>query len=275
MEVLNQPTLFKTDDKLAALDELFSSSASYQSSKNFKDLLSFINRFPGLSPFNAFLIHMQNAGVTLVLSSGKWRKANRTIKRNSRPMVILIPFGPVEFVYDVADTEGDTVPEYLNNPFFTRGKLSASLYQTTIANCIKENILVEEQVMHKGSAGYATTTKDGKYKIVINASYNLAAKYSTLVHELAHIYAGHLGRTKDAWWENRSNFQHDVLEIEAESIAYLVCNRVGLETSSDSYLSTYIKDDQAMPWISLDTILTVSNYIEQVGQKGFKVKKRK
>ncbi len=55
-----QSSLFDSFEKLNALDELFEASASYRSSENFLKLMQFIRRFPSLSPFNAFLIHMQN-----------------------------------------------------------------------------------------------------------------------------------------------------------------------------------------------------------------------
>ena len=61
--------------------------------------------------------------------------------------------------------------------------------------------------------------------------------------------------------------------MEAESVSYLVCTRVGLETSSESYLSEYIKNQNIMPLISLDTILIVAGYIEQLSLSTFKPKK--
>ncbi|MBK7442542.1 MAG: hypothetical protein IPI65_13570 [Bacteroidetes bacterium] len=53
----------------------------------------------------------------IVLSAEKWKKYRRTIKKNARPLLILMPFGPVEFVYDITDTEGDEIPEYLKIHF--------------------------------------------------------------------------------------------------------------------------------------------------------------
>ena len=67
-------------NKLKALDELFEQSISYRTSKEFLGLLEFINKFPYLSPFNAFLVHMQNRGVDIVMSVSKWKKYNRVPK---------------------------------------------------------------------------------------------------------------------------------------------------------------------------------------------------
>src|SRR5262245_1446776 len=124
----NNPNNYGNEEKIKALDDLFLRSSTYQSSKDFFELLTFINKFPLLSPFNAFLIHMQNSGVELVMSAYKWNKLGRSVKHQARPMVILVPFGPVEFVYDIADTEGEEIPDYLINPFCTKGNLDSKIF---------------------------------------------------------------------------------------------------------------------------------------------------
>src|SRR4030095_3775082 len=98
------------------------------------------------------------------------------------------------------------------------GKISSTEYTRTIQNCYHEKIIYREDNMHKSFAGYATTKKDGKFTVVVNRSYDLSAKYSTLVHELAHIYSGHLGILGDSWWQSRTFTDKQIREIEAESI---------------------------------------------------------
>ncbi|MBZ5857555.1 hypothetical protein [Flavihumibacter profundi] len=264
-----------SEEKIKALDELFKSSASYRNSENFFELIKFIKKFPLLSPYNAFLIHMQNRGVEIVLSYKRWRQLGRTIKYDARPMLILVPFGPIEFVYDIADTEGAPIPEALINPFNTNGELKVGVLERTIKNCVYDEIYYQEENMHKDSAGYAQFVyKKSNYKIVVNAAYTQNIKFSTLVHELAHIYAGHLGAIKGSWWQFRS-LDHSSKEIEAESISYLVCKRMNLQTTSEEYLSSYISKNRELPYVSLDVILTVANYIEQLGQPGFRPKKKR
>lgn len=224
-----------------------------------------------MSPFNAFLIHTQNAGVEIVLPEIQWAFYKRTVKENARPLVILVPFGPVSFVYDIADTEGEPIPEYLKNPFLTMGDFDTSIYQITINNSLKQNIPIVETDMNKANAGSAKKDKKG-FRIILNRSYEINEKYSTIVHELAHIFCGHLGSTKNAWWKERTHVNQQIAEIEAESISYLVCNRLGLQTSSHSYLADYISENESMPPISFDTVLTVSGFIEQMGTTKFKPK---
>lgn len=261
-------------EELTALDSLFQTSAKYRISKNFIELLDFINRFPKLSPFNAFLIHMQNSGVELVLSQSKWREYNREVKFNARPMVILVPFGPVEFVFDIADTEGDEIPEYLRSPFYTLGFLDQFTFSTLIRNLSKEGIHYREKEMHKDAAGYAERSKLDEFCITINFNMDLETKFSTIIHELAHILCGHLGLKLGYKWPNRNGLSEEIRELEAESISYLVCRRLGLKTSSHTYLSQYLNNrtNESLPNISFDLILTVSNQIEQMTRIPYKIK---
>lgn len=262
-----------SSEKLAALDELFLKSSTYRNSEEYFSLLKFINRFPALSPFNAFLIHTQNSGVEVVLTASKWAKYGRKINHRARPLVILVPFGPINFVYDIADTNGDEVPPSVLHPFYTFGKFNEDIFHKTVKNCKKENISYIENNMHRSSAGYANF-KNGNFSITINSSYSVNEKYSTLIHELAHIFCGHLGLNKTSWWESRTGLKVQSVEVEAESVSFLVCKRNRLKTTSEAYLSNYIKDHKEIPPISFDTILTVAGYIEKMGVTGFKSKQR-
>ena len=256
-------------EKLDALDELFYNSAIYHSSQKYFNLLQFINKFPKLSPYNAYLVQMQNSGVTVVNSPAQWRKLGRYVKYQARPLVILVPFGPVQFVYDIADTDGDPLPEYFISPFATIGYLDNDRYYRTIENANKVGIEVKEYDMHKNSAGYIEY-KNNKFSISLNSTFSLNDKFSTLIHDL---YCGHLGNDNNSWWDYRRDLDKSIKEIEGESISYLVCNRIGLETTSAQYLSSYIQDHQKLPNISFNSILLVSGYIEQMGTKKFKPKK--
>ena len=120
---------------LCALDEMFRASRRYRSSREYMELLKFISKFRRYAPFNCLLLHIQNPDISYVASGGDWeRQFRRKPKRDARPLVILQPFGPVMFVYDIQDTEGASVPEYVLKPFDTQGKLSRSVFQNTVHN---------------------------------------------------------------------------------------------------------------------------------------------
>ena len=51
------------------------------------------------------LLQVQKPGLTYAASAWDWKtRFDRTIKEGARPLVILWPFSPVAFVYDVLDT---------------------------------------------------------------------------------------------------------------------------------------------------------------------------
>jgi len=54
------------DSAKRALDELFSLTFQYKSSKAYHELLQFVVRFRYYSPFNAMLVHIQMPGARFV-----------------------------------------------------------------------------------------------------------------------------------------------------------------------------------------------------------------
>jgi hypothetical protein len=101
--------------------------------------------------------------------------------------------------------------------------------------------LTVQQVNEGSPARWALVSRDS----VLSAE----ARYGTLVHELAHLYCGHLGTPNARWWPDRQNLSVAVREFEVESVSYLVCTRLGIDTASDEYLAAYVRRDPATPAI--------------------------
>ena len=101
------------------LDKLFKDIEIYRESERLKKLNDFIKKFPGIAPYNAMLIYILKAGSQYVASVREWKlRFNQTIKPEASPLVILRLFGPIEFVFELGDTQGDEpFPEALINPF--------------------------------------------------------------------------------------------------------------------------------------------------------------
>ena len=77
---------------------------------------------------------------------------------------------------------------------------------------------------------------------------------------------GHLGTPNDRWWPDRRNLSHSVREFEAESVSYLVCTRLGIDTTSDEYLAAYVRKCPITPPISLGSIMKSVWLLEQMGR---------
>jgi len=275
------------DASKRALDDLFSNAAKYRTSESYRELLQFITRFHSYAPFNAMLVHVQKPGAKYVLPAHKWMKRyKRTIKPGAQALVILQPMGPVMFVFDVSETEGAALPPEIENPFALKaGKVSGELAKT-IHNAKRDGIRVTQPAHGSQLAGSicCTQLKDGelefgkaqvplRYELLLNINHDESVRYSTLVHELAHLYCGHLGTPHPKWWPDRRGLPLDVREFEAESVCFLVCQRIGLETKSDEYLAGYYSENKEVPSISLERVLVSARLIEEMGQRTLPVRK--
>jgi hypothetical protein len=290
--------VWQRDSAKRALDDLFSLARQYKSSKEYFELIRFVGRFRFYSPFNAMLVHAQMEGARYVAPPHRWlREYKRRIKTGARPIVILQPKGPVMFVFDVSDTEPEEgappLPTKVETPFAVRqGKVGSELWRT-IDNAKRDGISVIEKDAGSQSAGSIRVAQPGnelkvlskvkpaeeyvtvpvRYEMLLNAKHTSEAKYATLVHELAHLYCGHLGTPNEKWWPDRRGLSQEVCEFEAESVSYLLCQRLGIGSPSDEYLSGYLEANEESPQMSLDCMLKASGLIEQMGRDRLKLRK--
>ena len=105
---------------------------------------------------------------------------------------------------------------------------------------------------------------------MINGTLSREAQYATIVHELAHLYCGHLGTPKVRWWPDRRGLSHEIEEFEAESVAYLVCLRCGIHPSSEQYLSLCFEEQERVPAISLERVMKAAGLIESMSRRRLK-----
>lgn len=288
------------DDPRQALDELFTLAGRYRSTKAYGKLLEFVARFRFYSPFNAMLVHIQMEGARFVAPANRWlRDYGRRIAPDAQPLVILQPMGPVMFVFDVSDTfplEGaPPLPREVVQPFEVRnGRIESELPQT-IENAVRDGIEVASRKAGSQSAGKIGEVTSGRtlpftvhtrsssevcqipvrYALLLNSDHSNEAKYATLAHELAHLYCGHLGTHNDRWWPDRRNLPRDAEEFEAESVSYLVCRRKGVDTTSEQYLSDFLRRHTEVPPISLDSVMRSAGLIEQMGRERLAPRKEK
>jgi hypothetical protein len=217
------------------------------------------------------LVFLQNPLATYFATASHWQKVfQRTIKDEARGMIILAPRTPVLVVYDVADTDGPPLPEQLQVFSRTSGRFNPMILERTIKNCERDKIRVESKDMGELRGGFSTArVQDENWKIRVGLRDKLdeGAAYAVLCHELAHVYLGHLGADKEGGWPYRLNLPHNVAEIEAESVAYIVCRRAGLRTHSAEYLSSYMEDSADVESISIDLVSRAAGRIEEMGRR--------
>ncbi len=280
-----------------SVDELLTLTSKYRSSGAYHELLRFIVRFPRYSPFNAMLVNVQMPGATFVASPSRWvNRYKRRVKPGAQPLVILQPRGPVMFVFDVSDTEPEEdappLPEEVVTPYSTNGASSTKaprLLEQLIHNAVRDGVRVARRrhgSQGAGSLRWAKSTASQKFTwgvhkpkamqvpvrfdVLIGSDLSTEAQFSTVVHELAHLYCGHVGTPNEKLWPNRLHLPLNTKEIEAESIAYIVCGRAGISCKSEEYLEGYARRKEDTASISLERVTVVSRLIEEMSTKRLK-----
>ena len=266
-------------DALPELDRLFYEVGTYRTSKEYLELLDFIKRFRSIAPYNAMLLHVQNPKCTYVATAADWmNRFQRHPKTDARPLVILRPFGPVSFVFDIDDTEGKPYPPHLTDPFYADGTVSDSQIQHFVLSMRNSGIAYEEKELDRDSAGYISVVNSQvkiKYKdhdailsqpfgMTVNKRLNPPAKMATMYHELGHLYCGHLYGAKMKHIPQRYDLSPQVMEFEAESVCWLLCERHGISNPSAAYLDGYLSENKEIPDISVETVLKATAQVEVI-----------
>jgi len=268
-------------DKESVLDKLFQEVRRYQNGKDLNGVFEFLKRFRNIAPFNAFLLHVQKPGSLYVATASEWlKKFNRKIKPEARPLVILWPFGPVCFVFELSDTEGDEpFPKELLQPFKIEGGLPQQMSRHLLQNLACYGVSYHEADYGSGAAGCikgacsikAINIGDKKvnifYNLIVNVKHLEEEKFATIAHELGHLFCGHLGTPDSKLWPNRKSLSLSTREFEAESVTWLVCERIGIKNPSASYLNGYLGKDRLIPPISFETVLKAAGMVEAMTQK--------
>lgn len=245
-----------------AIDNLVRESLAYNTGDRMRELFSFIGTIPYYSPYNAMLLHIQNPKASLVLTVSRWAELGRSVKLGSRPLVILATMGPVGFVFDVADTEGAPLPplpelgNLFANPFDARGEPAPKMWERVLKSCEKLGVIVKggpDNIMKAGRI----ENRQAILRVQLNANHPKAVQFTTLAHELAHLFCGHIGFFKGLC-QDRQRVSHPSAEIEAEAAAFLVAQRHGIKLHSEAYLAAFVNGAQ----FSLDTILVAAGKID-------------
>lgn len=280
------------------LDDLFLHASKYRSSVEFSKLIKFLSTFKNYSIFNAMLVHIQMQGAKYVLPAKQWdQKYGRYPTPNAQPLVMLRPGGPVMFCFDVSQTQGRPLPSGIENPFQVKGHLPDGVYQLITFNSKQDGIRINDRALGSTLGGYVRDANSPYHvigagtfieknqkmfldgieipllsEITLNSNLSNEVNFATLTHELGHVYCGHIGSGDQGLWPNRTNLSKNVMEFEAESVSFLVCQRMSIDTPAAEYLSGYLNNNEVVPEISLDTIFKAVQRIESMTKKRLKLR---
>ena len=213
-------------------------------SEDWQRALAVAARFHDYSFANTRLIWIQSLarGFTPSRVAGyrAWQELGRHVRKGERGLQILAPVirkvtledGEEErrvvgfrvvHVFDIAQTDGEPLPEV--PVALVQGDLPSHWEQ--VRGLITESGF-DLQVADLARLGEANGITDWKQRdVVVRASLPGAQRFKTAVHELAHI------RLHEPNSDGRPSCR-GIVEVEAESVAYMVCAGLGIDSAGYS-----------------------------------------
>ena len=258
-------------DSRSVIAELIRDSKLYTQSKSYIELLEFVGRLRNFAPFNAMLLQIQKPGLSYAASARDWcNRFKRKPKEGARPLLILRPFGPVDLVYDVMDTVGEDLPQDVEC-FPATGVISDShlmAFKVKLKRKRIEQCEVDAGDKRAGSIREikpASNNNEKKaYRIHINRNHPPPTQFASLVHELGHLLLGHLGEDPTLKVKPRPFLPDRQRELEAESVSYVVCKRNGVESKSESYISSFVGPHTTLDDIDIYLVLRAVGEVEKL-----------
>jgi len=237
------PQRHNADDKLAAAyDRLSEAVADLVTSDDWQQFLALAAKLHTYSTCNVLLILSQAPSATQVAGYRTWKELGRQVRAGEKGIAILAPCryrtttaddsdeqGPertrVAHVFDVSQTDGPALAQP-ERPELLQGHAPAGLRDGLAAQIGAAGFALE-----RGDCGGANgSTSFDTRTVRVRADIDDAQAVKTATHELAHVLL-HDGSEYASGCRGRA-------EVEAESVAYLVCDRAGLAT--DSYSFAYV-----------------------------------
>lgn len=224
-----------TTDRDHLLDTLTEGIEALTTSEAWRAHLEVQSRFHSYSFSNALLILAQNQGATRVAGFATWKKLGRAVLKGERAIWILAPMigkrtrtddGEVRRpivgfrsvpVFDVAQTEGEPLPEVCRT---LRGDDPTAWFDRLTECAETMGYSVRATELPGATNGDCTFALR---RIRVECRNEPAQQVKTLAHELAHALL-------------HENIDDRLLvELEAESTAYMVCRTLGFDTGDYSF----------------------------------------
>ena len=251
-----------TDKLEKGLQDLFSSG-------QYADYLKTMSKFYSYSASNTLLIYLQRPDASRVAGYNDWKdNFKRHVKRGEHGIKILAPcpykqqvereqtgpdgqavtvteevtraaFKPVT-VFDVSQTEGEPLPSLGVN------ELTGDVeHYPDFFEALKQvsPFPVGFEAITTGAKGYCNYAEQ---RIAINEGMAEVQNVKTAIHEITHatLHNYYAEKEKEVPPEQRKDQR--TREVEAESVAYTVCQHYGIETSDYSfgYIAGWSSDKQ-------------------------------
>lgn len=227
-------------------------------SERYEAYLKTMSRFHEYSVNNTILICMQRPDASYVAGYQAWKKSfKRQVRRGERGIKILAPcpykvtikqnkldpqtqqlvteqeevtrvaFRPVT-VFDVSQTEGEPLPQLCVHEL-TGGVEHYDAFLEALQAVSPYPVVFAE--ITTGAKGYCSYEKG---QIMICEGMSQAQTVKTAIHEISHAIL-HTPVTGGSGASQGSSPDRHTREVEAESVAYVVCQHFGIDTAEYSF----------------------------------------
>ncbi len=277
-------------ERRGGMDELFASQAACRKGRRFLQLLTRAAWFRAYGPYNALLAAVQRPDATCILPPSKWRRYNRELKREARPIVLLRPYSPITCVFDLADTRvirgrEDRLPAELAEPDGDEPYTSVSdaLMRRILARLPWWGILHETVPTGPAASGEihladgnepemaVSVRRDASvpwrpvYVLRTRAEVAATDLFAAVVRELARLFCHHLRSGYGRGWGDGRALTPDVEAFEADVVLWLVSRRLGVASPAYAAVADYFDAQAEIPSAaSLDAILDAVAEIEKL-----------
>ena len=238
-------------DRLTALhDTLTEGVAALASGGQWAAMLAAARHFHRYSLSNLLLIYLTRPGATWVAGFHAWKRVGRSVRKGERGIPILAPCTyrtdtadhdgdrddeppqdgqprcvlrgfKVVYVFDISQTDGEPIPDVA--PVLLEGEDPGRLYDALALQVTAQGYTLHRAALPGESNGQ--TDYDAR-TVTVRADCSAAQACKTLAHELGHVL---LHGLDDITGERRER-----AEVEAESIAFVVCIDAGDTLASPS-----------------------------------------
>ena len=253
---------YETDERVAELTERLENGVKeLYASDNYAQYITAMAKFHHYSFGNALLILFQCPQATNVAGYNTWKQLGRQVKRGEKGIMILAPcnfraslerekidpltgqalLGPdgkpltekvkispnrfkIAHVFDLSQTEGRELPQIGVSELTGDVADYTGIYNRLTA---LSPLPVLQEDFQRSAKGYTSFTEN---RIVVKPGMSQVQTIKTLVHEIAHAK---LHKPDDILDVPRPG-ERRRKEVEAESIAYVVCQHFGIDTADYS-----------------------------------------
>ena len=217
------------------------------SSDGWRKYLDVQSRFHRYSFHNTLLILCQRPDATQVASFKKWLELERHVVKGETSLRIFAPSfrkeeversegGTEEVqklsgfrlvpVFDVSQTEGEPLPEPVK---LLEGEDAGGMFGklSKVAEKLGYRVQVTPEI--EGHPGANGLCEYGLKTLTVAGNRSELQQVKSLAHEIGHAML----HEPDA--EGKRDITRDTCELEAESVAYVTCQSLGLDTSDYSF----------------------------------------